>query len=64
MIEASCHRRLCSKDTWSGVTPDLDLLASFPHDLHHENEASSRQKITMENIGDEDMVLYYQVDYI
>jgi hypothetical protein len=25
-----------------GFAPDLDLLASFPHDLHHENDVSGR----------------------
>ena len=28
-----------SASKW-GVVPDLDLLASFPHDLHHENDVS------------------------
>ena len=30
-----------SASKW-GVVPDLDLLASFPHDLHHENDVSGR----------------------
>jgi len=28
-----------SASKWGGV-PDLDLLASFLHDLHHENDVS------------------------
>ena len=30
-----------SASKW-GFVPDLDLLASFPHDLHHENDVSGR----------------------
>jgi len=32
-----------SASKW-GFVPDLDLLASFPHDLHHENDVSGRSQ--------------------
>ncbi len=32
-----------SASKW-GFAPDLDLLASFPHDLHHENDVSGRSQ--------------------